>query len=121
MELTGRNENPCAPGGSFLRSWPGARPIWLDSRGVRAIPVFVSRHGSVRLGLVRSYPMNYRRLFLALGLVAVLAVPAPAGIIFGKHPKPSPAERVPQLLAMLQAEADEGKRANAAKELRDFD
>jgi hypothetical protein len=65
--------------------------------------------------------MNHHRFFLALGCALVLAVPAPAGIFFGKHPKPNPAERVPQLLATLKTDPDEGKRTSAAKALREFD
>jgi hypothetical protein len=65
--------------------------------------------------------MFNRRLLLALGLLAALAAPAPAGIFFGKHAKPNPAERVPQLLATLRMEPDAGKRVSAAKELRDYD
>ncbi len=65
--------------------------------------------------------MYYRRLFLVLICIAGLAGPAPAGFFLGKQSKPSPAERVPQLLVMLRTDADEGKRANAAKELAEFD
>jgi hypothetical protein len=62
-----------------------------------------------------------RSFLLALGLIAGFAVPAPAGIFFGKHAKPNPAERVPQLLATLRSDPDAGKRVSAAKELRDYD
>jgi hypothetical protein len=65
--------------------------------------------------------MINRRFLLALGLTAGLALPAPAGIFFGKHAKPNPAERVPQLLATLRMDPDAGKRVSAAKELRDYD
>jgi hypothetical protein len=65
--------------------------------------------------------MKYRRFLLALGLVAMLAGPAPAGILFWKHTKPNPAERVPQLLLTLKTDSDDSKRVSAAKELREFD
>jgi hypothetical protein len=57
---------------------------------------------------------------LALLLPVSLALPAPAGIIFGKQ-KHKPTERVPQLIAAVKTETDESKRESAAKELRDYD
>jgi hypothetical protein len=71
--------------------------------------------------MVRSFPMKYYRLLLTLGLIAAFAAPAPAGLFFGKHAKPNPAERVPQLLGTLKTDPDAGKRASAAKELRAYD
>ncbi|HLJ92505.1 MAG TPA: HEAT repeat domain-containing protein [Gemmataceae bacterium] len=65
--------------------------------------------------------MYYRRLFLVLGCIAGLAAPASAGFILGKQSKPSPAERVPQLLMILRTDGEENKRSNAAKELGEFD
>lgn len=65
--------------------------------------------------------MKYRDFLLPVGLVAALVAPAPAGIFFWKHTKPSPAERVSQLLVTLKTDSDDGKRASAAKELRGFD
>ena len=65
--------------------------------------------------------MSCCRLLLALVLLAAAARPAPAGIIFGRHSKPNPAERVPQLLATLRSDPNEGNRANAARELREYD
>jgi hypothetical protein len=64
-----------------------------------------------------------KRLSLALGVLLPLMVtlPAPGGIFFGKHGKPNPAERVPQLIATVKTDQDEDKRAGAAKELREFD
>jgi hypothetical protein len=59
-------------------------------------------------------------MVLALVVSTVLARPASAGIVFGRH-KANPAERVPQLLATLKTDQDEHKREAAAKELRDFD
>jgi hypothetical protein len=64
--------------------------------------------------------MKCCRFLLALVLPAALALPAPAGIIFGKHKK-NPNERVPQLIAAVKGDTDEGKREDAAKELRDYD
>jgi hypothetical protein len=66
--------------------------------------------------------MMCRRLLLASLLLAVLAGSAPAGIIFGKKgTKPTPAERVAELIATLKSDGDEHKRAAAAEELRQFD
>jgi hypothetical protein len=65
--------------------------------------------------------MQCRRLFLALGCFAVLTGFTHAGFIFGKHTRPNPAERVPQLLVILRTDSEESKRVNAAKELGEFD
>jgi hypothetical protein len=65
--------------------------------------------------------MKYARFLLSIGLITTLAASAPAGIFFGKHPKPSPAERVSRLLITMKTDANDGKRASAAKELRGFD
>lgn len=65
--------------------------------------------------------MSSHRFLLALGITATVVMPLPAGIIFGRHPKPSPAERVSQLLATVKTSPDDSKRASAAKELRAFD
>jgi len=65
--------------------------------------------------------MKYGRFLLALGIAAAFAVSAPAGIFFGKHAKPTPAERVSHLLVTVKTDPDDGKRASAAKELRGFD
>lgn len=46
--------------------------------------------------------------------------PAPAGI-FGRKPKPDPAKRVPELIAVVKSDPSESKRADAAAELRDYD
>jgi hypothetical protein len=62
-----------------------------------------------------------RSLLVSL-LFAVLVAPAPAGIIFGKKStKPSPNERVPELLRTVRTDGDEHKRSAAAEELRQFD
>jgi hypothetical protein len=65
--------------------------------------------------------MRYHHLLLTVGFIAGFVVPAPAGIFFSKHPKPTPAERVSQLVMLVRTSPDDGKRASAAKELRDFD
>src|SRR5450755_3752519 len=63
-----------------------------------------------------------RRVALVLLLAPILAAPACAGIFFNKKPdKPNPAERVPELLKVVQADGDEDKRSAAAEELRDYD
>jgi hypothetical protein len=61
--------------------------------------------------------------FLVLALLAVPAEPAAAGIfdLLKKQPKPSPAERVPALLATARGSPDEAKRAAAVEELREYD
>jgi hypothetical protein len=64
--------------------------------------------------------MRCCRFFLALVLPVTIALPAPAGILFGRH-KHKPAERVPELIVAVKTEADEGKRESAAKELREYD
>ena len=70
---------------------------------------------------IGSFPMKYPFFLVCLGLVTAFTAPAPAGIFFGKHAKPSPAERVSRLLITMKTDANDGKRASAAKELRDFD
>jgi hypothetical protein len=62
----------------------------------------------------------YRFLFTTV-MVMLLARPAGAGIFFNKHPKQSPAERVPTLIMTLKTSAEERKRSQAAQELREFD
>jgi HEAT repeats len=61
------------------------------------------------------------RVVLALLVFPGLTLPGQAGL-FGKKPsKPSPAERVPELIAILRTDGDEDKRSNAAEELRQYD
>src|SRR5262245_58528340 len=64
-----------------------------------------------------------RALWLVpLVLLPNLAGPTYAGIFFGKkNKKPSPAERVPELLAQVKTDGDESKRTAAAQELRQYD
>lgn len=64
--------------------------------------------------------MSWSRILLVPLVVAALAPAAPAGI-FSRKPKSNPAERVPALLLQLQTAQDEGQRANAAEELRQYD
>lgn len=61
------------------------------------------------------------RLVLVLLTAAGIALPASAGIIFNRKPKPNPNERVVQLIAAIRTEADDHRRAAAAEELRGFD
>lgn len=61
------------------------------------------------------------RLVLAIVTLAVLAVPAPAGIFGKKTTKPDPKNRVPELIVIVKTDKDESKRADAAEELRQYD
>jgi HEAT repeats len=65
--------------------------------------------------------MKCCRLLLVGLVLSGWTLPAPGGILFGKHAKPNPAERVPELLAMIKTDPSESKRANAAKELGKYD
>jgi hypothetical protein len=65
--------------------------------------------------------MRWHTFILALGLGAAVAAPAPAGWLFGRSSKAKPAERVPQLVAVLKTDPDGGKREKAVEELRQFD
>ena len=65
--------------------------------------------------------MRYKRLLLAVVLLAAVARPAPAGIFFGRHSRAKPAQRVPQLLATVRGDPKESNRASAARELREYD
>jgi hypothetical protein len=63
-----------------------------------------------------------RALWLVpLVLLPIVAGPSRAGILFGKKKKPTPNERVPELLAQVKNDGDESKRAAAAQELRQYD
>jgi hypothetical protein len=62
-----------------------------------------------------------RSRFLTVALLLAATVqPATAGI-FGKKGKPSPAERVPELLSIAKTDGDEHKRSAAVDELRQYD
>ncbi len=62
------------------------------------------------------------RLLLVLLVLVTLPLPAPAGIIFGKKtPKPTPQERVPELIKIIKTDGDENKRAEAVEELHQYD
>lgn len=81
---------------------------------------------SFRHLLRRGTPMIQLRLgvlwLVPLVLLPALAGPSYAGIFFGrKNKKPTPAERVPELLAQVKNDGDESKRAAAAQELRHYD
>jgi hypothetical protein len=65
--------------------------------------------------------MSYR-VTLILLLSTLVAVPAQAGIIFGrKKDKPDPKQRVPELVNILKTDKDADKRSRAAEELRTYD
>jgi hypothetical protein len=64
--------------------------------------------------------MKCGRLLLVVLLLAVFAGKAPAGI-FGKKNKPTPQERVPELITIIKTDGDEHKRSSAAEELRQYD
>jgi hypothetical protein len=65
--------------------------------------------------------MRYCTWLLAIASVTICGVPVHAGILFGRHNKANPAERIPQLVVSIKSENDESKRASAVKELRDYD
>jgi hypothetical protein len=53
-------------------------------------------------------------------VLVTLPFPATAGI-FGKKNKPTPQERVPELIKIVTTDGDENKRADACEELRQYD
>jgi hypothetical protein len=61
------------------------------------------------------------RFTLIVVLLPILTAPVYAGIIFGKKPKPDPAQRVPELIKTIRTDGDENKRADAIEELRQYD
>ncbi len=62
------------------------------------------------------------RLFLVVIVLLAHSGRAPAGILFGrKSPKPTPAERVPELIGIVKNDGDENKRLDAINELRQYD
>ncbi len=63
------------------------------------------------------------RVALVLLLTPVLTATAFAGIFFNnkKPEKPNPAERVPELVKVVQTDGDEDRRTAAAEELREYD
>jgi HEAT repeats len=65
--------------------------------------------------------MRYRPFLLAVVTASSFTWTLQAWDFWGKHPKPNPAERVPQLVVIVKADPDEDKRAAAAKELREYD
>ena len=64
--------------------------------------------------------MPWRYLLLVPLAIACLPSPSSAGP-FHRSPKPDPATRVPQLVSTLKNDPDEGKRADAAKELSNYE
>jgi hypothetical protein len=65
----------------------------------------------------RRYPLAVLPVIL---LALLTAGPASAGL-FGKKNKPTPSERVPELINTLKNDGDEHKRSSAAEELRQYD
>ncbi len=66
--------------------------------------------------------MRWYRTLLILPALVLLPLSAPAGFLFGKKAtKPDPATRVPELIVIVKTDGDEGKRAAAAEELRQYD
>jgi HEAT repeats len=62
------------------------------------------------------------RRYVLVALLVVLPVRyASAGLFFGKKTKPTPTERVPELIKELRTDGDEHKRSSAAEELRQYD
>jgi hypothetical protein len=61
------------------------------------------------------------RSLVVVALLVVQAAPAPAGLFGKKKPKPSPSERVPELIAVVKDDGDENHRQDAAEELRHYD
>jgi hypothetical protein len=64
--------------------------------------------------------MQLTRLLLITIIVAGLASPAPARLFFGRKAKTAP-DRVPTLIGALKTDPEERHRADAARQLRDFD
>jgi hypothetical protein len=70
-------------------------------------------------------PMRNHRLgvllLVPLMLLPIVTGPSRAGIFFNRKKKPTPNDRVPELLAQVKTDGDESKRAAAAQELRQYD
>jgi hypothetical protein len=64
--------------------------------------------------------MKLTPLLLITIIVAGLASPAPAGLFFNRKAKTAP-DRVPTLIGALKSDPEERHRADAARQLRDFD
>jgi len=64
--------------------------------------------------------MKCGRLLLVVLLLGVLVNQGSAGI-FGKKNKPTPTERVPELITIIKTDGDEHKRSSAVEELRQYD
>jgi hypothetical protein len=64
--------------------------------------------------------MQLTRLLLFTIIVTGLVSPARAGFFFNRKPKAAP-DRVPTLIGALKTDPEERHRADAARQLRDFD
>jgi hypothetical protein len=72
--------------------------------------------------LSRELLMTWRSILLSAALAFALARPASAGIFsFFRHAKPAPNQHVAELVQTLRSDANDGKRAAAAEELRQYD
>src|SRR5205807_2704180 len=109
------------PGGTFLRTEPVAQPIGGRRRTRQVARGSGSPAGSASHAPIRSQTMRSYRFLLALLLPAAIALPAHAGLIFGRHAKVNPAQRVPELIVQVKNDKNESKRESAARELRDYD
>lgn len=65
--------------------------------------------------------MQWRRFLLVCLLQLSVSWPASAGIFFNRQPKVNPEQRVQELIVILKTDTNEGKRASAAGELRQFE
>ncbi len=65
--------------------------------------------------------MTGSRWLTIIVLAGLVVVPARAGGVFKKQPKPNPTVRVPELINLLRTEKDERRREAAAEELRQYD
>jgi hypothetical protein len=61
------------------------------------------------------------RLLLITFVVALIPMPVRAGLIFNRHPRGNPGQRVPALIATARSDQDDRKREAAVAELRDYD
>ena len=65
--------------------------------------------------------MRCRRYLLVAAMIALPAESIFAGVIFNRHAKTNPAQRLQEVISTLQTDPSETKREAAAEELRQFD